>query len=101
MFFAVLLFFREPKRTGDAPPPSIAETLRNFLTVLSNPRFMLFLLIFTGYWIVFWQQYITLPGYIHGYISADAHAALVLITTALAFICLTLLINYLIRTIPA
>src|SRR5216683_4363440 len=101
MFFAVLLFFREPKRTGDAPPPSIAETLRNFFTVLSNPRFMLFLLIFTGYWIVFWQQYITLPGYIHGYISADADVELILITDGLAVICLTLLINYLIRKIPA
>ena len=101
MFFAVLLFFREPKRTSDAPPPSIAETLRNFFTVLSNPRFMLFLLIFTGYWIVFWQQYITLPGYIHGYISADADVELILITDGLAVICLTLLINYLIRKIPA
>src|SRR6266478_3776991 len=71
MFFAVLIFFREPKKVSDGPVPSVAETLRNFFTVLSNPRFMLFLLIFTGYWIVFWQQYITLPGYIHGYISAD------------------------------
>src|SRR5499427_7306090 len=42
MFFAVLLFFREPKRAGDAPPPKIAETARNFLTVISNPKFMLF-----------------------------------------------------------
>ncbi len=101
MFFAVLLFFREPKRTGDGPTPSISETLRNFLTVLSNPKFMLFLLIFTGYWIVFWQQYITLPGYIHGYISADADVELILITDGLAVICFTLLINYLTRKIPA
>jgi len=52
MFFLVLFFFREPRR-GDAPPPSVAQVARNFLTVLSNPKFMLFLLIFTGYWIVF------------------------------------------------
>ena len=101
MFFAVLLFFREPKRTGDAPTPSISETLRNFLTVLSNPRFMLFLLIFTGYWIVFWQQYIMLPGYIHGYISAGADVELILITDGLAVISLTLVVNYLIRKLPA
>ncbi|HEX9222573.1 MAG TPA: MFS transporter, partial [Candidatus Acidoferrales bacterium] len=93
MFFAVLLFFREPKRASDGPTPSIVETLRNFLTVLSNPKFMLFLLIFTGYWIVFWQQYISLPGYIHGYISADADVELILITDGLAVICFTLLIN--------
>src|SRR6266702_4775220 len=93
MFFAVLLFFREPKRAGDAPPPSISETLKNFLTVLGNPKFMLFLLIFTGYWIVFWQQYISLPGYIHGYISAGADVELILITDGLAVICFTVLIN--------
>ena len=101
MFFAVLLFFREPRQKTDEPAPSLAATLRNFLTVLSNPKFMLFLLIFTGYWIVFWQQYITLPGYIHGYISAGADVEMILITDGLVVICLTLAVNYLIRKIPA
>jgi proton-dependent oligopeptide transporter, POT family len=101
MFFAVLLFFREPKRKIDESAPSMSATLRNFLIVLSNPKFMLFLLIFTGYWIVFWQQFITLPGYIHGYISAGADVELVLITDSLVVISLTLIVNYLIRKIPA
>jgi proton-dependent oligopeptide transporter, POT family len=101
MFFAVLIFFREPKKAGDAPPPSVLETLRNFFTVLGNPKFMLFLLIFTGYWIVFWQQYITLPGYIHRYISADVSVEKILFTDGAAVVCLTVLINYLIRKIPA
>jgi dipeptide/tripeptide permease len=64
-------------------------------------RFMWFLVIFTGYWIVFWQQYISLPGYIHGYISAGADVELILITDGVAVICLTLLINYVIRKVPA
>jgi len=101
MFFAVLFFFREPQRASGAAPPSIAETLRNFLTVLSNPRFMLFLLIFTGYWIVFWQQYISLPGYIQGHINARADVELVLITDGLAVIFFTVLVNYLLRKIHA
>src|SRR6266403_5955740 len=50
MFFFVLAFFREPKRIDDAPVPTIGETLRNFGKVLSNPKFMIFLLIFSGYW---------------------------------------------------
>jgi dipeptide/tripeptide permease len=100
MFFAVLIFFREPKGPGDTPAPSVSETLRNFLTVLANPKFMIFLLIFTGYWIVFWQQYISLPGYIHGYIKADADVELILITDGLAVICFTVLINYLMRKVP-
>jgi dipeptide/tripeptide permease len=101
MFFAVLFFFREPKRKADEPAPSMSDTLRNFLTVLSNPKFMLFLLIFTGYWIVFWQQYTSLPGYIHGYIDANADVEFILITDGLAVICFTVLINYLTRKIPA
>jgi dipeptide/tripeptide permease len=101
MFFVVLFFFKEPKRKTDEPAPSVSVTLRNFLTVLSNARFMLFLLIFTGYWIVYWQQFISIPGYIHNYISADADVELVLITAPLAVIFLTLIINYVIRKMPA
>jgi POT family proton-dependent oligopeptide transporter len=101
MFFAVLFFFREPKRKIDEHAPSMSATLRNFLTVLSNPKFMLFLLIFTGYWIVFWQQFTSLPGYIHSYISAKADVEFILITDPLVVISLTLPVNYLIRKIPA
>jgi len=101
MFFAVLLFFREPQRQADEPPPSFSATLRNFRTVLSNGKFMLFLLIFSGYWIVFWQQYTSLPGYIHAYIAPNADVELILITDALTVICLTLLINFLMRKTPA
>src|SRR5437868_14789045 len=101
MFFGVLFFFREPHRADGAPAPSLLATLRNFLTVLSNPKFMLFLLIFTGYWIVFWQQYISLPGYIQGYIDAHADVELILITDGLSVTCLTAPINSLIRTLPS
>jgi POT family proton-dependent oligopeptide transporter len=101
MFFVVLLFFKEPKRQTHEPAPSMAATLKNFLTVLSNARFMLFLLIFTGYWVVYWQQFISLPGYIHNYISSSADVELILITAPLAVICLTLIINYLIQKLPA
>src|SRR5882757_4698218 len=46
MVFFVLVFFREPKtQAGAPPPPSLAVTAKNFITVLSNPKFMLFLLI--------------------------------------------------------
>jgi dipeptide/tripeptide permease len=143
MFFFVLLFFREPRQPGDAPPPSIATVARNFCVVVGNyrlvlpilviafllriglwiypafnvvwwiwvgllvlvlsgiSRFMWFLLIFTGYWIVFWQQYISLPGYIHGYISSTADVEIILVTDGLTVICLTLVVNLLTRKIPA
>ena len=142
MFFVVLFFFREPRKAGDAPPPSIATVARNFCVVVGNyrlvlpvmalalllrvamfiysftvpwwiwvgllalvlagiSRFMWFLVIFTGYWVVFWQQYISLPGYIHGYINAKADVEFILVTDGVTVICLTLLVNFLIRKIPA
>ncbi|MGA8541799.1 MAG: MFS transporter [Terriglobales bacterium] len=64
-------------------------------------RFMWFLMLFTGYWVVFWQQYISLPGYLHAYIDPHADVEKILVTDGLAVICLTLLVNYLTRKIPA
>jgi proton-dependent oligopeptide transporter, POT family len=72
MFFAVLLFFREPRKSNEVRTESIAVTMRNFGKVVSNPKFMLFLLIFSGYWIVYWQLFITLPIYVHDYVSPTA-----------------------------
>ena len=142
MFFVVLVFFREPRKDGDAPPPSIGTVVRNFCVVVGKAwlvlpaigiavllkaatflwpltvpwwiwiallivvlagisRFMWFLVLFTGYWVVFWQQYISLPGYVHGYINAKADVELILVTDGITVICLTVLVNYLIRKIPA
>jgi len=64
-------------------------------------RFMWFLVIFTGYWIVFWQQYISLPGYIHGYINSHADVEMILVVDGLTVITLTLAMNFLTRKIPA
>jgi POT family proton-dependent oligopeptide transporter len=142
MFFVVIVFFREPRKPGDAPPPSIATVARNFCVVVGNyrlvlpvlgvaillrvglwiypgvsvpwwiwlgllalvlagiSRFMWFLLIFTGYWVVFWQQYIILPGYIHNYISSQSDER-ILSTDGVTVICFTLALNFLTRKIPA
>jgi len=101
MFIGVLLFFRQPKRASDAPVPTVGETLRNFFTVLGNPKFMAFLLIFTGYWIVFWQQWIVLPVYLHKYVDKNLDVELVLVTDGIVVITCTILVNYLTRKIPA
>src|SRR5256712_7522614 len=55
MFFAVLLLFKEPRRADEAPTLNLAQAAKKFGGVISNPRFMIFLLIFSGYWIVYWQ----------------------------------------------
>jgi POT family proton-dependent oligopeptide transporter len=70
------------------------------LMLFGISRFMWFLLIFTGYWVVFWQQYIILPGYIHSYINSQADEK-ILSTDGVTVICFTLALNLLMRRIPA
>jgi proton-dependent oligopeptide transporter, POT family len=101
MFVAVLIFFTEPRRTGEQEITSLGQVARNLLTVLGNARFVLFLLIFSGYWIVFWQQYLILPIFIHDYVDAKANTALVLIADPLVVITLTVAVNALTRGISS
>ena len=100
MFFGVLLFFKEPRRAGEIQATSLAETARNLFIVLTNPRFMIFLLIFSGYWIVYWQAFIVLPLYVHGYIDARADVELLLVTGPATVICLQFLMTYITQKIP-
>lgn len=101
MFLTVLLFFREPRTGGEHSSASLAQSGRDLLTVLSNGRFVLFLLIFSGYWIVFWQQYLILPIYIHDYVDPNANTAMILIADPLIVICFTVAVNALTRKIPS
>jgi proton-dependent oligopeptide transporter, POT family len=101
MFFAVLLFFREPRKSGEAATESLGATLRNFMKVLGNPKFMLFLLIFTGYWIVYWQEFVTLPIYVHDYVSRTADTERMLTTGPLIVIAFTVVFSSLTQKIPA
>jgi len=101
MFFAVLLLFKEPRRSGEAQTPSLGAAARNFLTVLSNPRFMLFLLIFSGYWVVYWQEFIILPLYVHNFINPQTDTELMLVTGPLVVISLQLVVSILTQKVPA
>ena len=101
MFIGVLIFFKEPRREAGQEVPTLKQVLRNFLTVVTNWRFMLFLLIFSGYWIVFWQQYIILPIYIHDYVNPNVDTELTLIADPLIVISLTMVISLLTARIRA
>jgi POT family proton-dependent oligopeptide transporter len=102
MFFAVLLFFKEPRGAGEGEGnASLREVAKNFVTVLSNPRFMLFLLIFSGYWVVYWQEFIILPLYIHNYINPKTDTELMLVTGPLTVVSLQLVVSFLTRKMPA
>ena len=101
MFVLVLVLFKEPRSAGNSAVPTFGKVAKNFLVVLSNPRFMIFLLIFTGYWIVFWQEFIALPLYISSYIDKNADTELILTTDPLIVICFTMLIGFLTKKLHA
>lgn len=101
MFFAVLLFFREPDRSSEEQPPSLGQVAANFWTVVSNPRFMLFLLIFSGYYVAFWQEFIILPIYVHDYVNPKSNTELLLTADPLTVVALQMLVSLLIRKMPA
>jgi proton-dependent oligopeptide transporter, POT family len=101
MFIGVLIFFREPKRADEQETTSLGQVARNLLTVLANWKFVIFLLIFSGYWIVFWQQYLSLPIYIHDYVNADANTEMILIADPIIVITLTVAVNALTRKISS
>jgi proton-dependent oligopeptide transporter, POT family len=101
MFFAVLLLFREPRKSGDQKTGSLAETAKNFGKVLGNPKFMIFLLLFSGYWIVYWQEFITLPIYVHDYVNPNADTEKMLSTGPLIVIAFTVVFSLLTQKVSA
>ena len=101
MFFLVLLLFKEPRQSDGKQVASLRETLVNFGEVLGNPRFMVFLLIFSGYWIVYWQEFITLPLYVHDYIDPQANTEKMLATGPIVVIALTVAISVLTKRVAA
>lgn len=60
-----LLFFKEPDQgASDEAPRTLAQVLRDMALVFTNLRFMGFLVIFSGFWIMFWQIFYSLPFYV-------------------------------------
>ena len=101
MFFATLAFYKEPRRSGEQSVPTIAAALRNMLVVLSNLPFVVFLLIFSGFWIVFWQEFIALPLFLRGYVNPNANVDLLLTVDPFTVILFQIVVSYLTRRIPA
>ena len=101
MAIVTLLFYKEPDRVNEPQTASIAAAFRNLVKVLGNGRFVLFLLIYSGFWVTFWQQYISLPIYVRDYVNRDANIDRLLAVEATTVILTTFLATYLMRKIPA
>jgi POT family proton-dependent oligopeptide transporter len=65
------------------------------IVFVSGTPFLRFLLIFSGYWIVYWQEFITLPIYVHDYVDPKADTEGMLSTGPLVVIALTVVFSVL------
>lgn len=101
MFWTTLFFYKEPGRSGEAKIASVWTALSNMFVVLGNLRFVLFLAISSGFYIVFWQQYISVPLFIRGYVNPHADVDLLLSVDPTIVICFQILAAYLTRKIPS
>lgn len=100
MFWVTLAFYREPGRSSEAQVASVATAIRNMFVVLGNARFVGFLLVYSGYWVLFWQEYVSLPLFVRGYVNPKANVDALLSIDALTVICLQILVSLLTRKIP-
>jgi proton-dependent oligopeptide transporter, POT family len=101
MFWVTLFFYREPVRSGEQAVSSIGAAIKNMFVVLGNFKFVLFLLIFSGFFVIFWQQYISVPLFIRRYVNPDANFDLLLSIDPIVVICCQILVTYLTRKMPA
>ena len=72
LLIATALFYREPEKPANMPPPrSLGQVVADMGQVFANGRFMLFLIIFSGFWIMFWHIYYALPFYTKDYLHFE------------------------------
>ena len=64
LFFGTLFFFKEPE-VGDeeVDKRTFGKVFQDMLLVFKNVKFMSFLFIFSGFWLMFWQIFYLLPFY--------------------------------------
>ncbi len=72
MLVVNLLLYKDVKDEKNEVVESLGKKITNLFVVLGNFKFMIFLLIYSLYWIIFWQEFIIIPYYITDYISAEA-----------------------------
>jgi MFS family permease len=94
MFGSTLIFYRDPVTDLPKNKTGVVQIAKNLFEVVCNFRFMLFLLIFSLYWLMFWQVYIIVPFYISDHIAKDAPTELIISVDAWGIILLQLVVNY-------
>lgn len=98
MLFVNLIFYKNADGAAEVTE-SLGKKMQNLVVVLGNFKFIIFLLIFSLYWIMFWQIFIIVPFYVTDYISKDAPFELIQSADAWGIIVLQLIINRLTKNL--
>ncbi|MGO9588872.1 MAG: MFS transporter [Candidatus Acidiferrales bacterium] len=101
MFWVTLLFYREPGKPDDERVASIGRAFLNMFIVLGNLRYVTFLLISSGFYIVYWQIFISAPVFLRRYVNPNADVDRILALEGATIICFQILVAYLTQKIPA
>lgn len=72
LFFGAWFFFREPEPTEPLDKKTFSKVLEDMFLVFGNARFMIFLLIFSGFWMMFWQIFYSFPFYVKDVLHYEA-----------------------------
>jgi proton-dependent oligopeptide transporter, POT family len=65
MLLGTFLFFKEPQpQDGPLETKTFGKVFSDMMLVFANLRFMLFLIIFSGFWLMFWNIFYLLPFYV-------------------------------------
>lgn len=99
MFLAVLLFYREPEGHAAHQVSSVAQAFKNVFVVLGNWRFMIFMVLYSGLWVMFFAFFVLMPDYIHNYVDAKAVIEPILSADAWAIFAFQWLVTLLTRKI--
>ncbi len=72
MLVVNMLLYKDIQSEKNAVTETLGKKMSNLFVVLGNFKFMIFLLIYSLYWIIFWQEFIIVPYYITDYIGKEA-----------------------------
>ncbi len=101
MLVVNFFFYKEVKSASTEVVETLGTKMKNLVIVLGNVKFMIFLLIFSLFWIMFWQEFVIIPYYIVDFIDKDAPFELIQSWSgAGAIIALQLVVNRMTKNIP-
>jgi len=99
-FFVVLLLYRDTEKDpgcarDDRPTKTVGRKLADMVLVLGNVRFMLFLIVSSGFFFLYAQVYNVLPLYLKKVVETDPAVDLITMANPITIVCCQLLITWL------